>query len=152
MSIYKQAILPLFDYAGFLLHSINISDRDDLQVIQNDALRTCYNIRRRDRISIKKMHGEAKLLSLSQRRKIQLLILMYKHKACHDVRRPVLRATRNAQRFNFFTERYHNLKYKNSPYYKGSELWKTLPLEVIDCDNIYEFKKCLNKIYRAYDA
>ena len=54
ISMYKQTILLVFDYAGFLLHSINVSDRSDLQVLQNDALRTCYNIRRRDRLSVKK--------------------------------------------------------------------------------------------------
>ena len=65
--IYKQSILPLLDYAGFLLHSTNVSDRNDLQILQNDALRTVYNVRRRDRMSIKKLHAEAKLLSLEQR-------------------------------------------------------------------------------------
>ena len=35
ISIYKQTILPLLDYAGFLLQSINVSDRSDLQVLQN---------------------------------------------------------------------------------------------------------------------
>ena len=38
ISIYKQTVLPLFDYAGFMLHSTNVSDRNDLQVIQNDML------------------------------------------------------------------------------------------------------------------
>ena len=60
ISIYKQTIWLLFDYLGFLLHSSNISDCYDLQVIQNDALRTCYNInvRLRDQMSIKKLHAE----------------------------------------------------------------------------------------------
>ena len=61
ISIYKQTILPLFDYPGFLLHSTNISDRYDLKVIKNDALHTCYNVRLRDRMYIKKLHAEAKL-------------------------------------------------------------------------------------------
>ena len=87
VSIYKQTILPILDYAGFLLQSCNISDRGELQVLQNDALRTCYNIRLRDRMSIKKLHNEAKLLSLEQRRNIQLLSLMYRHKDNLDVRR-----------------------------------------------------------------
>ena len=42
--IYKQTILPVLDYSGFLLHSCNVSDRHDLQILQNDALRTCYNV------------------------------------------------------------------------------------------------------------
>ena len=152
ISIYKQTILPLLDYAGFLLYSLNASDRYDLQILQNDALRTCYNVRLRDRMSIKNLHAEANLLSLDQRRIIQLLALMYNHKKNHTVRRPTVRVTRNANRFTFYTERYHNVKYKNSPYYKGSELWNTLPNATIDCDTIYEFKKCLKKTYRTYKA
>ena len=79
-SIHKQTVLPLFDYVGFLLYLTNASDRYDLQVLQNDALRTCYNVRLRDKMSIKKLYAEAKLLSLDQRRVIQLLSLMYNHK------------------------------------------------------------------------
>ena len=36
--IYKQTILPLLDYAGFMLISGNVSDRNDLQTLQNDVL------------------------------------------------------------------------------------------------------------------
>ena len=43
LTIYKQTILPLLDYAGFLLISGNVSDRSDLQTMQNDALRVCFN-------------------------------------------------------------------------------------------------------------
>ena len=76
VAIYKQTILPVLDYAGFMLISSNKSDRRDLQVIQNDALRTCYNIKRRDRFSVTKMHQRSQLLSLDQRRIFQLLSLM----------------------------------------------------------------------------
>ena len=36
--IYKQAVLPLFEYAGFVLISCTIGQRYDLQVLQNNAL------------------------------------------------------------------------------------------------------------------
>ena len=110
ISIYKQTILLLFDYAGFLLQSLNSSDRSDPQVLQNDPLRTCYNVRRRDRMSIKKLHSRAKLLSLEQSSIIQLSSLMYNQKNNLDVRRPVARFIRNAERFTFYTERYNNVK------------------------------------------
>ena len=80
IDIYKQTILPLFDYPGFMLYSINQSDKNDLQTLQNDALRTCFNVQRKDRLSVKNLHTQAKLLSLDQRRQIQLLTLMYMHK------------------------------------------------------------------------
>ena len=45
---------------------------------------------------------------------------------------------------------YNNVKYKNSPYYKGSQLWDALPLTTINCDTLYEFKKHLKKRYVIY--
>ena len=35
----------VFDYAGFMLISCNGLDRHDLQIILNDALRSCYNVK-----------------------------------------------------------------------------------------------------------
>ena len=40
--------------------SCNKSDRHDLQILQNDALRTCFNVKRRDKLSIATMHKRAK--------------------------------------------------------------------------------------------
>ena len=56
LTTYKQTILPLFDYTGFMLLSTNISDRNDLQVLENTALRICSNVRLRDIVSIERMH------------------------------------------------------------------------------------------------
>ena len=78
LTIHKQTILPILDSAGFLIISGNISDISDLLRLQNDALRICFNVRLRDRVSIVQMHCRAKLLSLEQRRQVQLLNLMYR--------------------------------------------------------------------------
>ena len=151
VTIYKQTILPLLDYAGFLLISGNKSDRSDLQTLQNDALRICFNVKLRDRISIARMHCNAKLLSLEQRRQKQLLNLMFIFKQRHDnVRRLHGRNTRAANVYSFTRERYHNNKYKNSPFYKGALLWDTLPVNVKRCDTVSDFKKSLNRIYVTY--
>ena len=96
------------------------------------------------------MNAEASLLSLEERHELQLLSLMYNHRTSLNVRRLHNRPTRNAERFTFYTERYNNLRYKNSPFYKGSELWNTLPLATIDSDSIFEFKKCLKTIPPKY--
>ena len=151
ISIYKQAILPFFDYVGFMLISCNKSDRQDLQIIQNDALRTCYNVRRRDRMSIVKMHAKSKLLSLEQRRRLQLLSLMYIHKDNPATIRNRVRITREAERIAFHVERYQNCKYKNSPYYKGADLWKSIPLELTRSPCRLHFKNELKKLYRNYN-
>ena len=130
ISIYKGTLLPILDYAGFLLISCNISDRSDLQKLQNHALRICYNVRLRDRVIILQIHTTARLLSLEQRSKKQLLCLMFIHKKRHDVAHVHRRRTRAAQNLSFVRERYNCLKYKNSPYYKGALLWDSLRILV----------------------
>ena len=150
LAIYKQTILPVFDYAGFLLISCNKSDRHSLQVLQNDALRTCFNVKRRDRLSITKMHKKAKLLSLEQRRSLQFLHFMYIHKENVNNIRNMPRSTRIARRDNFYVERYNNLKYKNSPFYKGVELWNLLPLDIATSDSLFQFKNSMKKKYKIF--
>ena len=133
-----------------MLMSCNKSDRHDLQVIQNDALRTCYNVKRRDRLSISNMHNRSHLLSLEQRRTIQLLCLMYMHKQDPDNLKIPIRNTRAADRDEFNVERYQNSKYKNSPFFKGADLWKSLPLNMINSDCLFQFKKGLKNMYKKY--
>ena len=93
LAFYKQTILPLFEYAGFMLMACTKSDRYDLQIIQNDALRTCFNVKRRDKLSILNMHKKANLLSLEQRRTLQLLYLMSMHKSNPVNLMPIVRNT-----------------------------------------------------------
>ena len=58
ISIYKQTILPFFDYAGFILIPCNSKDRADLQIT---------DVRLLDCLSLSEMHCEANLDSLKQR-------------------------------------------------------------------------------------
>ena len=96
------------------------------------------------------MHRDANLLSLNQRREIQLLLLMYRHKNNYDVQHIFSRATRGADRYKFALERYNVVKYKNSPFYKGSELWDKLPCHVINSACLTEFKRNLMAQYKTY--
>ena len=75
--IYKQTILPFLDYVGFILLSCNIGLRRDIQKLQNAALRLCLRYRLADRISIQRLHREAKLQSVEQRGLFQLMKLIY---------------------------------------------------------------------------
>ena len=150
LSIYKQTILPILDYAGFMLISCNKSDRHDLQVLQNDALRTCLNVKRRDKLSVSSMHKQSNLLSLEQRRSFQLLCLMYQHKADAQNLFVPNRQTRAADRIQFHVERYNVTKYKNSPYYKVVELWKLLPIDIATSDSIYQFKQLFKSRYKTF--
>ena len=81
-----------------------------------------------------------------------MLCLMFIYKGRHNnIQRVHGRNTRAAQLYSFARERYHKVKYKNSPYYKGSILWDELPVETRQCNSMPEFKKSLHRIYRRYD-
>ena len=69
------------------------------------------------------MHREASLVSLEQRRIVQLLSLMYIYKGFANVEHIFVRNTRQGDRYNFHTETYQGSKYKNSPYFKGSTIF-----------------------------
>ena len=143
LAIYKQTILPLFDYAGFLLISCDKSDHNDLQVIQNNILRCCNNVRLLDRLTLVDMHRDASLVSLEQRRKLQLLGLMYIYKNCRNVERIFPRNTRQGERYHFRTDNYQSGKYKSSPYFKGTLLWDSLAVDVITQPTLLEFKRTI---------
>ena len=129
-----------------------MSDRQDLQRLQNNALRICFNIRLRDRVTIVQMHHRAKLLSLEQRRQKQLLNLLFIYKTRQDnIRRVHGRNTRAANVYSFTCERYNNVKYRNSPFYKGAILWDNLPVYIKQCTTILQFKNSLKTVYNQYN-
>ena len=109
--------------------------------MQNDALRTCFNVKRRDKFPVSKMHEKVKLLSLELKRTLQLLHLMYIHKDNVNNMRVMPRNTRAAQRDNFYVARYNNVKYKNSLFYKGVELWNLLPIDITASESLFQFKQ-----------
>ena len=152
LAIYKQMIMPLFDYSGFLLISCNKTDREDLQIIQNNALRCCLTLRQNDRISLVEIHRRAKLVSLEQRRCIQLISLLFLYgKMNPDVVVVPPRNTRAAKRKKYKTAKYENIKYRNSPYYKAAHLWDTMPANIMNTETITELKGLLKKHFSPFD-
>ena len=152
LAIYKQMVLPLFDYSGFLLLSCYKTDREDLQVIQNNALRLCLDIKLNDRISFVEIHRKANLVSLEQRRCVQLITLLYQHSELNEnVFEIPARNTRAVNRRKYRTEMYRNIKYKNSPYYKAAKFWDTLPRLVIDSETPMDLKRQLRNLFSVFD-
>ena len=60
------------------------------------------------------------------------------------------RNTRAARREHFYVEGYNNIKYKNSPFYKGAELWDLLPLYITESETVFQFKQKLKPRYKIY--
>ena len=97
------------------------------------------------------MHRESSLISLEQRRKIQVLSLIYIYKSFAYVERVFVRNTRQGNRYHFCVENYQRGKYKSSPIFKGTILWDSLPDEIITCPTIKEFKLKLRRLYTPFD-
>ena len=101
MLVYKQTILPIIDYPGFMIISCNKGDKEYLQTMQNDILRICNKSQISDKISIEILHGKCKIISLEQRRCKQLLRLMYSLSKDEKFLHVPGRLTRNANRISF---------------------------------------------------
>ena len=130
--IYKQAIMPIFDYSGFMVLFLGVEDKRELQIMQNDALRFCFNVRLSDHVTIVELHARSKLSSLEQRIIRQLLGLQYllykKDTDCMITRVN----TRSQQKYVFKVNTKIGKKYERSPYYIGTCLWNKMSKTVQD--------------------
>ena len=145
-------VLPVLDYAGFLLISCNLGERRELQLLQNDALRTCCLYNRADHVRIEDLHKNVHLLGLEQRRIKQLLRLMYLHSKDPDVLKVAERHTRNSTKVVFKTMGKCKTVYLNSPFYKGKLLWDKLTENVQKSGTLHEYMKVVNHMYNQYET
>ena len=150
ISLYKQMILPLFDYSGFLLLSCNLGQKRELQRIQNSCIRTCLLYDRVEHVSIDRLHQEMKLVSLEQRRQIQCLTLMYRLSKKKVYIKETNVNTRGNSKTKFKLMTKCSSKYLGSPLYRGSILWDKLDKSTHDIPNIKQFSNVLVKKCRVY--
>ena len=150
VSVYKQMILPIIDYVGFMLISCRKEDRNDFQILQNDILRICNMSRLSDRVSIPYLHAKCKILSLEQRRRKQLLRLMFNLSKDKEFLKVPNRVTRGAGRVTFKDPAKIFPSYECSPFYVGTKLWDELTTSVQESVDIFAFKKEIDKLYRVY--
>ena len=149
--VYKQTIMPIFDYSGFIQLSLRVEDKRELQIMQKDSLRFCYNVKIADRVSIANLHERAKLASLEQRRMRNLLglqYLLYKK----NIDRHVTRVnTRSQQKYVFKIDTKIGKKYERSPFFIGTRLWNKLSKDIQESLNIYVFKHKVARLYKCYN-
>ena len=150
ISLYKQMILPIFDYSGFLLLACNLGQKRELQRIQNSCIRSCLLYNRIEHITIDRLHREMRLVSLEQRRQVQCLSLMYRlsKKEVYVKRTNV--HTRGNVKIKFKLMSRCSGKYLSSPLYRGSQLWDKLDKTTQDLPNVKLFSTSLVKNCRVY--
>ena len=148
--VYKQTILPIIDYAGFLLIACKKEDKSDFQVLQNDVLRICNMTRISDRVSIPELHAECKIISIEQRMRKQLFWLMFVLSRDRTFLRVPNRVTRSADKIVLRVPTRIVPIYEHSPYYIGTKLWSDLPLSTQDSVDVHPFKKEIKRLNRNY--
>ena len=150
ISLYKQIILPLFDYSGFLLLSCNLGQKRELQRIQNSCIRSCLLYNRIEHITIERLHHEMKLVSLEQRRQVQCLTLMYRLSKKEGYIKRTDVNTRGNVKIKFKLMTRCSSKYMGSPLFRGSQLWDKLEKTVHDLPTVKRFSSALNAKCRVY--
>ncbi len=76
--IYISYLRPIIEYASIVWDNCTIFEKDSLEKIQYEAARTVTGLTRS--VSIDRLLREIGWVPLSDRRKIQKLTLVYKHK------------------------------------------------------------------------
>ena len=97
--------------------------------------------------SIKNLHAKCKLISLEQRRRKQLLSLMFMLSHDKNYLHVPGRATRNADRIVFKVPMKIGNVYEQSPYYIGTALWNDSSRFTQETTSIFEFKKIISHSY-----
>ena len=103
-----------------------------------------------DRIEIDRLHSECKIIGLEQRRRKQLLRLMYIHSRNCDNIKVHVRITRTVEKLIFKKATKCTGKYINSPFYKGTLLWDKLAKDLQHVNTVERFMEELKKLYTVY--
>lgn len=120
--VYKQTILPYFDYCSFLVEGGNAPRIKKLQTLQNRALRVCirkFGIEHRTDA----IHKECEMEKLADRRQTQLALMMYKRAAKNKLEPKEEGRTRCDLKIKFDTYRARLMKHKRGPLARGIQLW-----------------------------
>ena len=90
------------------------------------------------------------MISIEQRMHKQLLWLMYLLSRHEKYIKVSARITMIANKVNFRVPAKITRIYEHSPYYIGTKLWNNLPETTQKSNNIYMFKKLIDRQYTGY--
>ena len=145
LQIYKVMIAPTLEYCSFFIGSAHVAELTKLQRMQNHALRICLNTRVRG-TSVDELHVLADVDFLDRRRKVQLLLIMWKKGHGGEALEQGRIRTRGDLKIRFRKKRAKTSFYQKSPYYRGVSLWDTLDKEVQKLTSVDAFKQMIETL------
>ena len=79
LDIVKSMLCNIIEYGNIFLNTCTIQDLDDLQILQNHALRFIYNVTDPRLEHVEDLHTNANIKMLDVRRKKQQLLCIFRN-------------------------------------------------------------------------
>ena len=92
-----------------------------------------------------RLHQLVRVDTLSVRRDLHLLNMMFSLKLKKKYKKECTRVTRTIDRYVFKTDIVHKDIYVKSPYFCGVSLWNSIPVEYQNMTDGYTFKNQIKK-------
>ena len=148
LNIYKNMILPIFEYGDILLVSASATLRKRMQILQNKALKCALGLD--PTTGSDEVHRLAKLEKLSDRRDLHLTQIMFRQKENpflwkRKKRRTSGVTTRSGRKKQFVIPRAKTEKFKKSITIKAPTAWNSLPESMQKIQDLRLFKFSLKK-------
>ena len=147
LDITKTMLCSIIDYGNIFLSCCNDSDLNDLQVLQNNAVRCCYGIADPRDEHVIDLHIQANIKMISVRRKEQILTCI-----CRNIKKGVIKIAQSTRqnRSSIAPSVYLPIPrpelFKKSVYYSGATLWNGLPANIRNCEDLDSFKLEIGKL------
>ena len=143
--IRSEIGLPLVEYVSFMLCLNNKHDIEKLQRLQYRSLRLCYKINVPTDVSTIRLHENARVDKLCDRRNLALLCIMFdlRQKGLYEKKSTRITHATDGYRFELLTP--HKELYAKSPHYVGANMWNRLPANVQNMNNKEHFKRELRR-------
>ena len=79
LDITKTMFCCIIDYGNIFLSTCNENDLGDIQILQNHALRCCYNVKKTTDVHVNDLHKNSNVNMVSTRRKRQTLTCIWRN-------------------------------------------------------------------------
>ena len=148
LDITKTMLCSVIDYGNIFLSSCNQGDLNDMQILQNNAIRCCYNVSDPRDEHVIFLHGQANMKMIHVRRKKQILTCIWRNvrNGVIQIAQPI-RQNRSAGAPSIYLPIPRTELFKKSVYYYGANLWNDLPANIRQLNDIDSFKLEINKFF-----
>ena len=128
LDIAKTMLCSIIDYGNKFLSSLNDADLNDLQILQNNAIRCCYGISDPRDEDILDLHVRPNMKLVNIRRQKQILICLRRNiqKGIVQIAEPI-RQNRSATAPTIYLPIPRTSLFKKSVFYLGATFWNALP-------------------------